>query len=780
MRSLMIAFSLGILLGGIIPGLPESEYLTLLFIPVILSFRFTFCRLLAAYCLGLFWVLNWTLNSLAQLLPAELERNDFWVRGSIVSLPEVDDISSQFLFKVEKSCLKPLASCEFSNELLQDQLIQLSLYQKLEVNPGQHWQFKVRLKRPHGFANPGGFDYEAWLWQKKIRASGYVRSDDANLLYETEIDPVFTTLRNQFRQKLNFLFPGKSLKHLNLVQALSIGDRQDISNKEWDLFSATGTNHLIVISGMHVGFVSLIFYQLCQLSLKRIGSLALYVPISRVAGLMAIIAAYFYAGMAGFALPTQRALIMVAAFMLAQCCCRHSSVINSYCLALVLVLIFNPLAPVSSGFWLSFIAVAVLVFFVNEPDRQQPRGLIKLTMMFRTQLFIFLGLLPFMLLFFQQTSISAPLVNLIAIPYVTFFVVPLCLLILLMSYLSTELMVYLCFYVERLLEIFVSVLEIIGQYWPQTLLNLPALAHWQWIILLIIIGMVLWGSTRFKDFWLLMPILLFCIPLLFIRDNKLELSEFQLDVLDVGQGLALVIRTRQHVMLYDLGPAYSDSFDAGGGIVLPFLHSQNIKHIDKVVVSHGDNDHSGGLNSIISVHPSAEYLSSDLTLFSSMNHFIECRKGQYWHWDGVDFEILHPDEAAYSSNNSSCVLRISNAKHSVLLTGDIEAQVERFLIDATSNLDADILIAPHHGSKTSSYRRFIEAVSPDYVVFSSGYLNQFNHPHPDIVKLYTNSGTIALNTAETGTISWLIGMDDDLPETRLYRQANKRFWRVLP
>ena len=206
MRSLMIAFSLGVLLGGIIPGLPESKYLALLVIPLILSFRFPLCRLLAAYCLGLFWVLNWTLNSLEQLLPAELERKDFWVRGNVVSVPEVKDTGSQFFFKVEKSCLKPLASCEFSNELLQNQLIQLSTYEKLEVSPGQHWKFKVRLKRPHGFANPGGFDYEAWLWQKKIRASGYVRSDEANFLYKTEPDPVFTILRNHFRQKLSWLF----------------------------------------------------------------------------------------------------------------------------------------------------------------------------------------------------------------------------------------------------------------------------------------------------------------------------------------------------------------------------------------------------------------------------------------------------------------------------------------------------------------------------------------------------------------------------------------------
>lgn len=563
MRLSLIAFSLGVLFGGILPGQPDSSYFPLLFIPAILSFRFPIFRLPAAYCFGLFWVLNWAATSLENLLPAELERNDFWVRGRIVNLPEVNDTNSQFVFRIEKSCIKPLASCDFSNNLLQGQLIQLSIYQKLTLKSGQHWQFKVRLKRPHGFANPGGFDYEAWLWQKQIRAGGYVRDDAANLLYRDETTYSFVHLRNQFRQKLEQLFPSQGLKHLNLIKALTIGERQGVTDEELDLFSATGTNHLMVISGMHVGFVALLFYQLSKFSLKKIGTLALYISIPRLAAFMAILAAYFYAGMAGFGLPAQRAFIMIAAFMLAQCCCRHSSVINSYCLALALVLMFNPLAPVSSGFWLSFSAVAILVFSVRQAGKQQSPGLIKLLLMIKTQFFIFLGLLPFMLLFFQQSSLSAPLVNLLAIPYVTLLVVPLCLLILLLSYFSTELVIYFCYCADRLLKIFLSILELINGYWPQALVDLPALDLWQWLMLLLAISLFLFGLTREKYYRLLMLPLLCCIPLLFITDSKLKLNEFQLDVLDVGQGLALVIRTQHHVMLYDLGPAYSDSFDAG-------------------------------------------------------------------------------------------------------------------------------------------------------------------------------------------------------------------------
>ncbi len=198
------------------------------------------------------------------------------------------------------------------------------------------------------------------------------------------------------------------------------------------------------------------------------------------------------------------------------------------------------------------------------------------------------------------------------------------------------------------------------------------------------------------------------------------------------------------------------------------------------MVSHGDNDHSGGLGSTLSAHPAATYITSDLSILPEQQSSEEYRKGESWHWDGVNFEILYPDRDGYSSNNSSCVLHISNGKHSVLLTDDIEAKVERYLLAIATNINADILLAPHHGSKPSSTKRFIEAVSPDYVVFSSGYLNQFNHPHPDIVNLYINSGTVSLNTTQTGTISWVIGMAKHLPGPSLYRQTNKRFWRLLP
>ena len=782
MRSWMIAFSLGIFLGGLIPGIPNATFLPLLFIPVILCLGIYECRLLGAYCLGLYWVLNWAVISVNELLPAELERQDFWVRGEIVSLPEIDGRQSQFVFKVNNACLEPLSDCDFSDDILAEQLIQLSLYQHKQIIPGQRWQFKVRLKRPHGFLNPGGFDYEAWLWQKEIRASGYVRDDESNALLIPNEILNFQYLRYQFLLRLNQLFPNQSLKHLNLILALSIGDRQSITDDQWTLFNATGTTQLMGISGKHVSLLALFIYQFSKMFLSRLCKLVLYIPAARIAEFLAILVAYLYAAMAGFGLPAQRAFLMVATFMFAQCICRHSTSSNSYCLALALVLLINPLAPVGSGFWLSFIAVAMLIFVIKQTETAKTTKLVKIKNLFKTQLYIFLGLLPFMLLFYQQSSISAPLVNLFAIPFITLLIVPLCLAILLVSFFSSELVTFLCLCVDRLLEKFLLLLKVVNTYWPHALLDLPSLALWQWLLFFILMVLTLYQIPLSKP-WPLIKIVfgaLSMLAILFIKDSKLELDVFQLDILDVGQGLAIVIRTREHVMLYDLGPSYSDNFNAGEGIILPFLRSENVKRVDKVIVSHGDLDHIGGLEPILTAFPAAEYISSNAEVFPAEFSSIECREGQYWQWDGVNFEILHPDHGNYNRNNSSCVLKVRNARHSVLLTGDIESRIERRLLAARANVESDILIAPHHGSKTSSSRRFITAVSPDFVVFSNGYLNQFKHPHPDIVKLYTNSGTIGYSTAQTGTISWLIGSNDSLPEASLYRESYKRFWRLFP
>ena len=786
MRAWMIAFSLGIMFGVLLPSLPEERFYPLLFIPLLLSFISAWIlpklRLIAAFCLGLLWFLYSAGNSLQQVLPATLERQDIWVQGNLASQPENNTRNTSFIFRVRRACaVSALEQCEFRNDLLADQLIQLRSYQELTILPGQSWQFKVRLKRPHGFLNPGGFDYEAWLWQKRIRATGYVRADAGNRLLGQADGTFFLQQRHRFAAYLSGLFPAPSLPHSGLILALSIGDRRGLDTSQWQLFSATGTTHLMVISGMHVGLVSLLIYHLSMFAIKRSTCLILYIPAQRIAALITLGAAYFYAGMAGFGLPAQRAFIMIAAFMLGQCCCRHTNVSNSFFLALALVLLINPLAPLSSGFWLSFVAVAVLIFFTGRQTEPGGQGMLRsLYRLFKIQLLVFLGLLPFMLWLFQQSSLSAPLVNMLAIPYVSVLLVPLCLSILLLSFISDQAVILLAYLTDRLLDFFIQGLAAVDHTWPSALFELPALNLWSWLFLLSATAFLLHSPVATRPRLWLTASLCCLLPLLLSSGaERLEHGEVQVDFLDVGQGLAVVLRTRNHVLLYDLGPAYSNDFNAGDGIIQPFLKAQNIRRPDRVIVSHGDNDHAGGLISIKSSFPGTEFLASDLSTFSDADTASYCRAGQNWNWDGVNFAILHPQWDGYRGNNASCVLKVSTARHTILLTGDIESRVERQLLGSDIKLDADILLAPHHGSRTSSSPDFIEAVSPVYVVFSSGYLNQFSHPHPDIVNLYTNSGTITLNTATTGTISWLLGNKDSLPEPILYRQEHKRFWRML-
>lgn len=779
MRSWMIAFCLGVMLASLIPAVPEGNLPLLLLIPALLSLRLRALFLTGAYCLGLLWLLIWAQDASRSLLPTALERQDFWVRGVVSSLPEPGPRNIRFEFRVLASCAgSELAACEFSTALLHNELIQLSLYQQARLVPGQYWQFRVRLKRPHAYQNPGGFDYEAWLWQRGIRASGYVREDTSNQLLQ-EAGSNVDTFRQQVRERINHLGANGALQQPALIRALSIGDRQGLEKTDWDLFRSTGTTHLVVISGMHLGLLTGSLFLLLRSLLVWVPGLCLRLPVTQLAAIICLPLAWFYAQLAGFALPVQRAFIMSAVFLLSLCFSRHRSTYDAYCLALILVLLRNPLAVLSSGFWLSFAAVGLLLFFLQghtDTQTTQSPWQERLGKLLLSQVWIFIGLLPLMLLLFQQSSLLAPMVNLFAIPFITLLVVPLCLLALLLLPIFAPGFDLLCLMIDHLLSFFITCLAFLTGLFPQALLQLPALSDWQWGTVLAVTLLSLFACRAGKH-RLCLLLLLALIPAYRGPDFTLPPGHFRLDILDVGQGTAIVIRTRKHVLLYDLGPGYSPEFNAGESIILPFLRAANIRKVDRVIISHGDQDHAGGLPAVLAAYPQADYLSSATEVLGNTGRAALCRSHQQWHWDGVDFRMLHPDKRFYSDNNASCVLQISNGRFSVLLPGDIDSRTEQFVLRQWPQLHADILLAPHHGSRTSSHPQFVETLHPAYVIFSSGYLNQFNHPHPQVVKLYTNSGTIGLNTAETGAISWDLPPHGNLPGPVLFRQQQRRFWR---
>ncbi|MDC0598572.1 DNA internalization-related competence protein ComEC/Rec2 [Gammaproteobacteria bacterium] len=784
MRSWMIAFSLGIFICGFIPQLPQGLlHYCLLMIPL-LAFRVSCLRLPGALTLGMCWFLLWAQAGVKQLLPSELETKDIWIRGNIVSLPQQTERSQRFVFELSQLCPYPeLEQCNFTNNSSTERRILVNLYQPQEIVPGQYWQFKVRLKRPHGFANPGGFDYEAWLLQQKISATGYIRADTNNvlLLENTQLFS-FEKLRLQFRKRFEGLFNDSNyLRNAGLIKALSIGDRYSITDREWALFTASGTNHLIVISGLHVGLVTLLVYRVSVLLLSCFTPVLLCIPAQRSGAVCAALAAFFYVGLAGFSLPAQRAFIMVAVFMLGQFLYRQTTISNSFCLALAVVLLVEPLAPQSAGFWLSFGAVAVLILLSNKlnPGGEQLSWWQQGSLLLQTQGWLFIGLLPLMLLFFQQVSLLAPLINLIAIPFISLLVVPLCLLGLVTVWWLPGLSRWLFQVADYLLSLFKSGLELATQSSVNTVLELPALTLSGLLLLILGVYLLLVVSNRSIKLLAVVCLLLLALTEEFNQGAVLSQGEIQLTMLDVGQGLALVLSTKDHHLIYDVGPAYSPRFNAGSGVLVPFIRSQNLPVIDTVVISHGDNDHAGGLPEVLRRYPQAEYRSADISMFPATVQAEPCQAGNSWRWNGVEFEFLHPDGQSYSSNNSSCVLKITTGAYSVLISGDIEKSVERRLLQSSQHkLKANILIAPHHGSNTSSTEAFIDAVAADYVLFSSGYLNRFRHPHPFVLSRYAKTDTVMLNTAEEGAITLHISPEDGIQPPLAYRRQRQRYWSL--
>ncbi|MDT8397270.1 MAG: DNA internalization-related competence protein ComEC/Rec2 [Pseudomonadales bacterium] len=784
----MIVFSLGIFVAGFIPRLPPEAVVGLFLLLGLLALKIPGLHLAGIFSLGIAWALLRASLLLMELLPPALENRDIWIEGTVAGLPQESEGSRRFLFSQDKRCPQPaLHDCDFA-ELppLKRQLL-LSAYADERVEPGQRWRLKVRLKRPHGFANPGGFDYEAWLLQQGISATGYIRADTDNQLLRDDAGPNFARLRFSFRENYRALFGTESEpvlpRHTGLIHALTIGDRYLISNSQWELFSATGTNHLMVISGLHVGFMALLAYHLLSALMRCSTRFMLRCPAQQAGAIGAMLAAFGYSGLAGFSLPAQRALIMVLVLMGGRLTRRHTLGSNSLALALGLVLLRDPMAVQAIGFWLSFGAVTVLMLQGTElANRAEYIGMsARFLLLCKTQLFLFIGLLPLMLLFFQRTSLLAPLVNPLAIPYVSLLVVPLCLGGLLLTGFAPAVAELLFRLADFLLGFFVQTLEyLVVRTTDLAVMELPALPWWASALLIVcVLGLLLLPGRQ--KLWAAPGLLTLLLPVA----APMHAGELRLHVLDVGQGLAVVVETASHRLVYDTGPAYSPRFDAGSGVLLPFLRARNIRSIDAIVISHGHDDHAGGLTMLAKRFPAARLLAGEPEKINVDGGAETCRAGQSWHWDDVDFEFLHPDQAFYGANNISCVLKISSGRHAVLLTGDIEALAEqRLLSDPAlqtgdgSRLQADILVAPHHGSRSSSGSSFVRAVDPAYVVFSAGYLNAFGHPHPQVTARYRQAQVVMFNTAHDGAVSFAFSAGS-LGEPQTWREQRKRWWSGL-
>ena len=737
--------------------LPDSFWLA--FLPLFLlapciNPRF---KLPAVCMVGFLWALFHAHGYFMRVLPEDLAGQAVLVQGQITGVPQRSGRAQKFMLEV--SSFEPVTMTRLLS-YFHPARIKMSWYgAQHDLKPGQHWQLMIRVKPPHGFMNAGGFDYERWLYQNRIHASGYVKKHSFNQLLSTD------STVDGLRYSIVDFISSHTSNFSGLLQALAVGHKSNIDADQWQVLTRTGTNHLMAVSGLHIGLIAAWVFWLSRrfapaFILKKW-------PVTQFSALISLLAAGFYALLAGLGIPTQRAMLMLCVVLGGLLSGRQIKPLNSLSWALIAVLSFDPVSILAPGFWFSFLAVAVIAYSFSGRLLRE-----RLFLQWgRLQWVIALALFPVSLFLFQQTSLIAPLANFLFVPWVSFIVVPLVFLASLFLGVSTALSEWLYQLAEGSFELAwpllkgLSDLNIAIWYQAQAPIIYVVLALLGVVLLLAPRGL----SHRWLGVFMLLPCLLY-------RPELPARGEAWVDVLDVGQGLAIVIQTRRHIMVYDTGPKFSPTFNTGERVIVPYLKHRGIKQLDKLLISHGDNDHIGGAASLIELMPVTEIIGQDTDKLNH-SHKTVCAKGQKWRWDQVDFEILHPQKNYKKRNNRGCVLRISNGHRSLLVTADIETKVEREMVKVyTDKLKSDFMLVPHHGSKTSSTLAFINAIQPDYAIISSGYKNRFKHPRADVLARYTSLNIKTFNTAEQGAIQIRLDSRADLSEPQGYRKQVRHYW----
>lgn len=753
----------------------------------------------SSFLFGFFWAATLAHVRISDALPPNLQNSPITMIGVVASPIERMEHGERFQFDVEQVLTHDAQHnhLQTSLNLKVPQHISLSYYPTrgwAEAPPtisataskfkvGQRWQITAKLKRPHGTQNPYGFDFEAWALAENIRATGTIRAKADHQMLQTFVwQPKYMVeyLRSLIKHRIAEVLKDKP--YSGVIQALVMGDDAQIAVADWQLFLSTGTTHLMSISGLHITMLSGLAFALSSLLWRRYPRLVLCLPTRKAATLFGVVVAYIYVLLAGFAVPAQRTLYMLLVFALALWSGRHILISQVLAIALLAVVILDPWAVISAGFWLSFAAVAVLAYAFA--GRIGISAWLKATI--QSQWAVSIGMLPLLLFMFHQASLISPIANAFAIPLISFVVTPLALLgsflpidaVLELSYFALEVCMYLLNWLNQLPSV----------VWQQ---HAPPV----WTLLPAMLGMI----------WLLLPTgfplrslgVLGLLPMLLILPIRPALGDMKVAILDVGQGLSVVVQTKNHTLLYDAGPKYSAQSDAAKRVILPYLTGEGVTKLDGFVVSHHDTDHAGGMDSILSQMP-VGWISSSLPLEKlqttpAIRH-QRCFAGQSWDWDGVHFAMLYPElkhyqQQAISDNNRSCVLKISSASGSLLLAGDIENIAEQQLVanqndsPDTFSLKANVLVAPHHGSKTSSSHAFLAATAPDLTVFTTGYLNRFRHPRPEIEQRYQAVGSETLRSDYDGAIVLTFNagnkpalLEKDLYAVTRWRKHYQRYW----
>ncbi|MGP0015211.1 MULTISPECIES: DNA internalization-related competence protein ComEC/Rec2 [Pseudomonas] len=737
MRTGMLALAAGLVLLRLLPQLPPVGLLLVL--PVLglmlLPFR---TYPLALFLLGFSWACFQAQRALDDRLAPELDGQTLWVEGRVVGLPQRDERVVRFELEGATSRRARLPA-----------RLRLSWFGGPDLRSGERWRLAVQLKRGHGLLNPAGFDYEAWLLARRIGATGTIK--DGQLLV-----PASGAWRDGIRRRL--LQVDAQGQSATLV-ALVLGDGSGLSTQTWRVLQDTGTLHLLVISGQHIGLLAGLVYALIA-GLARYGLWPGRWPWLPWACGLAFAVALGYGLLAGFGVPVRRACVMLAMVLLWRLRYRHLGALVPLLAALNLVLWFDPLVSLQVGFWLSFAAVAVLIFTFSgrlgawRPWQSWTRG----------QWVIALGLFPALLLLGLPVSLSAPLANWIAVPLIGLLVLPLALL--------GTLLLPLPWVGEGLLWLAGGLLAGLFQGLEWLAAQVPAwipaaVPPWAWALsgLGILLLLLPAGIPLRPLGWPLAALAVFA------PSTQVAPGEAEVWQLDVGQGLAILVRTREHTLLYDAGPRFGE-FDQGERVVLPSLRKLGVRQLDTLLLSHADADHAGGALAVRRGLPVSEVLGGDVEGLPAALQAQPCVSGRHWQWDGVRFSLWRWP-LARDSNQSSCVLQIEANGERLLLTGDIDIEAERAFLDSPLAVASDWLQSPHHGSRSSSSMVFLQRLAPRGVLISRGRGNSFGHPHPQVIARYKALDMAIFDSAEQGALRLVLGRFDE-PQSL---HAARRFWR---
>lgn len=782
---------------------------------------------LAIWAAVSFAVTGWHALGRAQAIDPFLEGQDLEVVGVVQAMPQRQSSGWRFRFRIEQAWRVDKSGALDPVDMalaLPDQVslgwfapgsafrgnVQTADWPE-PVKPGERWRMRVRLQAPHGSMNPRGFDYELWLWERGIRATGYVRSgakDPApERLASTWAHPIESWRQSVRDRMLRHLAPDASDvqagKRAGVVAALVTGDQAAIDRSDWDVFRITGVAHLMSISGLHVTMFAWLASTLMAWTWRKSAlwgfAGALRWPAVHVGAVSGLAFAGFYAIFSGWGIPAQRTLLMLLVVVVLKITARHWHGVTVWLMACAVVLLWDPWALLQPGFWLSFVAVGVLMAHrpqgtdaswaaPKEGDAPAPNwrtdgfvalmrhhgraqglvrigavGLGKAGALLRVQATITVALAPLTLLFFGQVSLVSLVANLLAIPMVTLVITPLAMLGMLWS----PAWVLAAWALQPLSAALNQMAT-----WPLASVSM-AMPPWS-LALLALLGAVA-CVVRLPLSWKLI-----CLPLLWPvlwwSNPRPAPGAFELLVADVGQGNAVLVRTATHSLLYDAGPRYSANSDAGQRVLVPMLAHMG-ESLDMLMLSHRDSDHTGGAAAVLAAHPKARLSSSmedEHPLHALRPEWGRCHAGQSWVWDGVLFEVLHPALGATSRrpNEISCVLRISHGARAALLAGDIEAAQERALVRGGLG-PVDALLVPHHGSKTSSTAPFLQALQPSVALVQAGHRSRFGHPAPEVVARYREMGSTLVSSSRCGAATW---RSEAPAQVQCERMVRQRYW----